>query len=192
MRKKLWIALMLGVLVFLTQASMAFACRKSVEDIDDGPWDVLPGDGDGIVEVGEYVEFSMRIGISAYRGDDWFNVMVYDRISAELDIISIDSVSQGSVEYYRNPGGKKVKTKGATELVWHVGDLAEGEGAQLYFTVATNLNPAGKQRYTSPGTYELNSGPTLKCNVGTADGPQYSESPPTFGMPDPITVYLPD
>ena len=191
MRKKLWIALMLGVLVFLTQASMAFACHKSVEEINDA-------DGDGIVEVGEYVEFYMRIGISAYLGEDWFNVMVYDRISAELDIISIDFVSPGgSVEYYRNPGkdtgkGNNGKVKGATELVWDVGDLAEGEGAQLYFTVATNFNPAGKQRYTSPGTYELNSGPTLKCNVGTPDGPQYSESPPTFGMPDPITVYWPD
>ncbi len=190
MKKKLAVfALALSVLC-LTQASIAYACHKSVEEINDA-------DGDGIVEVGEYVEFVFRIGISAYLGDDWYNIVVEDRIAAELDIISIDFVSMGSVEYYRNPGkntgkGNSGKDKGATELVWTVGDLMEGEGAQLYFTAATNFNPAGKQRYTSPGTYELNSGPVLKCNVGAPDGPQYSEDPPTFGVPDPITVYWPD
>ena len=197
MRKKLLFALMLSVLMSLALAtSTAYACRKDVVSIDDS----LYGDGDGRWEVGERLVIQMRIGISAYLGDDWFNVVVTDRINAELDIVSIDSIIMGwdgvsipNPELYVTYYHQGNKQKGATYLEWTVGDLAEGERAQLFFTVETNLTPNGKhQRYTSPGTYELNSGPTLKCNVGTADGPRYSESPPTFGMPDPITVVWPD
>jgi len=196
MRKKLLIALVLSVLMsFALATSTAFACQKDVVSIDDSTY----GDGDGRWEVGERLVIQMRIGISAYLGDDWFNVMVYDRINAELDIVSIDSIIMGEdgmsipnpemyVTYYHQ--GKN--GKGATYLEWTVGDLPEGERAQLFFTCETNFNPAGKQRYTSPDTYELNSGPTLKCNVGSPDGPRYSESPPTFGMPDPITIVWPD
>ncbi len=174
-RRFVTFALVLTVL-FLTQAiATTYACHKELIEINDA-------DGDGRVEVGEYVEFVIAIFIRAYRGADWYDIVVYDRIAAELDVISIDNVTQGSVEYYRNPGkdtgkGNNGKTKSATELVWTVGDLERSDipgvgGASLYFTVATNYNPAGKQRYTSPGWHELNSGATLKC---IENGHQYSE-----------------
>ena len=183
MRKKLWIALMLGVLVFLTQASMTYACHKELVAIRDE-------DGDGYVEVGEYVEFDMWIGISAwYPGDeDWTDIMVYDRIAAELDVISYEATI-GEVIYCEHLGRKR---KGATLIIWDVGDLTAvddgGPSAFLYLTLATNLNPAGKQRYTSPGRYELNSGATLKCMI---DGHQYSEDMNSLYI-DVYEVWPPD
>ena len=43
--------------------------------------------------------------------------------------------------------------------------------ATLIFEISTDLNPAGKQEYTSPGCYELNSGAVLKF---TYNGKKYS------------------
>jgi len=65
-------------------------------------------------------------------------------------------------------------TKGKSEkvfLFWDIGTHEPGEYATLYLTMATDLNPAGKQEYTSPGTYELNSGAVVKKIY---DGVQYS------------------
>ncbi len=168
MRKKLvMFGLLVGLLALTQVMSTVLACHKELVWIEDA-------DGDGRVEVGEYVEFRMAILIRAYRGYDWTDIMVYDRISAELDVdLGSFEASQGTVVHCAHLGRHG---RGATLLIWDVGDLEAsdipGEGASLYFTAFTNINPAGKQRYTSPGTYELNSGPTLKC---IEDGHQYSE-----------------
>jgi hypothetical protein len=57
-------------------------------------------------------------------------------------------------------------------LTWEIGYLDPGVEAKLAFHISTDLNPAGKQEYTSPGCYELNSGATLKFKY---EDVQYSE-----------------
>ncbi len=56
-------------------------------------------------------------------------------------------------------------------LKWEVGTLGPGGTANLVLMAQTDLNPAGHQEYTSPGTYEFNSGAVLKFLV---DGKQTS------------------
>jgi len=51
---------------------------------------------------------------------------------------------------------------GAEECIDNSGIMEPGECAYLYMYVWTKLNPSGKQSYTSPGRYTLNSGPTAK------------------------------
>ncbi len=69
---------------------------------------------------------------------------------------------------------------GATHLYWDLGNL-ENE-AELIIKIATRKNPAGKQEFTSPGTYFLNEGAWLKCYDNSQQ--EYIEKGPT----DPIIV----
>ncbi len=152
MRKSLWLtfALILGVF-FVTQATpIAYACYKEARLVSTG-------DGDMRIEVGENVVWLMHISVSNWRSSgDYTDVVVKDNLGAELEIDSIDSVTQGTVDWYTTGKSEKV------HLTWSVGTLAPGERVHLYFYVSTDHNPAGKQCYTSPGWYELNSGPTMK------------------------------
>ncbi|MFX1258913.1 MAG: vWA domain-containing protein [Promethearchaeota archaeon] len=84
--------------------------------------------------------------------------IIQDRFGAEIEIDEPFpvSITHGTVTY---------KTKGKSQkvfLTWEIGDLDPDETARLIILVSTDLNPAGKQEYTSPGIYELNSGATLK------------------------------
>lgn len=119
--------------------------------------------------LGTDVEWSM--GITVELPDDWGgdveNVVVYDRFGAEIEIEEPFPVciSQGTVSY---------TTKGKSEkafLKWEIGTLSPGDTACLEILISTDLNPAGKQEYTSPGCYELNSGAVLKF---TFEGKKYS------------------
>ena len=58
------------------------------------------------------------------------------------------------------------------------GVLLPGQAVTLTMLVWTKLNPSGRQEYTSPGTYTLNSGPTMKwLDEG---GHQYSAEAPSI------------
>jgi len=58
------------------------------------------------------------------------------------------------------------------ETVDNSGWMQPGDTEVLEILVWTKLNPSGKQEYTSPGTYTLNSGPTAKWL--DPDGHQFS------------------
>ena len=86
------------------------------------------------------------------------NTVITDRFGAEIEIDEEVSITHGTCSF---------TTKGKSEkvfLTWNIGDILEGETAQLILLVSTDLNPAGKQEYSTPGVYEMNSGATLKFN----------------------------
>ncbi|MHC4352643.1 MAG: hypothetical protein ACYS0H_07990 [Planctomycetota bacterium] len=83
------------------------------------------------------------------------DVVVKDNLAAELEVDGY-SAETGEVELETKGKSKKVK------LTWTVGTLFPGSRSSLRVYVSTDLNPAGKQEYTSPGCYELNSGSVVK------------------------------
>ena len=122
-------------------------------------------------------------------------VVVTDHFSAEMGGEQLGSLP---VELYikGHSRGKSGKDSFETQyrITWHVtwneaegdnsGWLAPGESATLTMLVWTKLNPSGRQEYTSPGTYTLNSGPTMKWLDGP-DGYQFSNE----GSPLHIEAY---
>jgi len=47
-------------------------------------------------------------------------------------------------------------------VTWYIGSLASGESAWVDLQVETDINPGGKQEFTSCGEYYLNSGAVVK------------------------------
>jgi hypothetical protein len=138
------------------------------------------GDYDGVIEVGENIVWQFTI--SLYNDMPWAmeGLSIRDNFGAELELDEEPYVSQGEVD---------VKLKGKSQkvtLFWDVGDLAPGETAYLTVQVSTDLNPAGHQEYTSPGTYQLNSGAVLWFDDPT--GLQYSAHTPIVE----VTAVCPD
>ncbi|MGD8506199.1 MAG: hypothetical protein PVF15_05985 [Candidatus Bathyarchaeota archaeon] len=168
MKKKLWFGLVLSVLwIFTAVSPIAQACYKEAELISTG-------DGDMIIEVGEDVVWLFHISVSNWWGtNDFTDVVVTDKLGAELEIDSPFNMTHGTVEIRLTGKSEKV------HLTWYVGTLSPGERAHLYFLVSTDINPGGKQEYTTPGWYELNSGPTAKYRVL---GEQYSYEANTLGI----------
>jgi hypothetical protein len=173
MKKKLLIAvLMLSIVGFVQFLDAANACHKTAELVSTG-------DGDMLVEVGEESVWLTTIYLINDQGAPMTDVVVKDNLGGELEIDSFVWISKGDVTLI---------TKGATnkiQLTWNVGDLALGEMAWLVFYVSTDTNPAGKQEYTSPGDYWLNSGPTMKYKIYGVQGSL--EMPPI-----PVTVLPPN
>jgi PKD repeat protein len=103
-----------------------------------------------------YHEWELKITVSgASPTKSYENVVVYDVLPAELTLLEFE-LSQGTLTETKKGKGKM----GATHLLWDVGNL-ENE-AELIIKIATRKNPAGKQEFTSPGTYFLNEGAWLK------------------------------
>jgi hypothetical protein len=167
-------ALTLSVVCLVAQVTpIAHACYKEAELI-------RTEDGDMRIEVGENVVWLMHISVSNWRSSgDYTDIKVKDNLGAELEIDSPFNMTQGSVSVRLTGKSEKV------HLLWFVGTLAPGERAHLYFLVSTDHNPAGKQCYTSPGRYELNSGPTMKYMW---QGHQHSYEADSIW----ITVHTPD
>jgi len=167
MRKSLWLALTLSVLL-ATQVTSTYACYKAVYPVSDG-------DGDGILETDEKIVMIMAIILYNENSSVMTNIVITDNLNAELDIDLAYGFrkTQGTVSY--SLSGKTDKWS----IVWNIGTLMPGERAVLWFQVFTDINPGGNQEYTTPGTYELNSGPTLKYKLS---GVKYSEVFP------PITI----
>lgn len=155
LKKKLLVLVMLCVVGLSQAMSTAYACSKTAYFVSDG-------DGDGIIEVGEQVIWILSIVLHNNLTSTMTDVVVEDRLAAELAINTTFGFqkTKGSVSYYTTGKSEKV------HLTWEVGDLAPGELVVLWFKVYTDLNPAGRQEYTSPGIYELNSGPVMKFYVG--------------------------
>jgi hypothetical protein len=118
----------------------------------------LDEDRDGVIEVGESVQFLEVIQVHNPSPDPWMGVIVKDRWGAEIDVVSA-TPSQGTATL-------TTKGKSAKEfLEWNVGTVPPGGTANLVLMTMTDLNPAGHQQYTSPGDYDYNSGAVLKFQV---------------------------
>ncbi|MBI2852662.1 MAG: hypothetical protein HYX84_06140 [Chloroflexi bacterium] len=147
---------------------------KKVKYIDpprDPQGNPTTADGDDIIEVGEEIRFLMVIQVHNPTGARWTDVVVEDRLGAELES---GPVPDGVPNPNATQGAATTSTQGNSNklfLKWEVGDLGPGKTANLVWRVSTDLNPAGKQEYTTAGTYEFNSGVVLKFLV---DGKQSS------------------
>jgi hypothetical protein len=125
--------------------------NKAVDNMRD------EGDGDGIIEVGENIVWDFTITL--YNSYAWpmVDAFVWDRFGAEIEIDEVLYVEPGTDFWY--------KTKGKSEkvfLYWDIGDIPAGATVTLKLQISTDLNPSGRQEYTSPGDYTLNSGAVLK------------------------------
>jgi hypothetical protein len=142
------------------------------------------GDGDGIIEVGENIIWWFTI--SLYNGYDWpmVDAFIWDRFGAEIEIDDYDPSTPEVVDEVDITYGEwDFKTIGKSKKVFLTWDLSLVEGdfpadtsAVLKLQISTDLNPSGKQEYTTPGTYELNSGAVLKFK--NPDGIQLSAHTP--------------
>lgn len=163
MEKKLFgVLLMLSVICFAFALPSVSACHKSATLLSTG-------DGDNIMETGEVIVWHIQIYI-ANVGDelplsDWTNVVVKDNFGAELELASVLTPSLGTSAISWTQGGSN-----QLRILWTVGNLPVNAHATLDFDIRTDHNPAGKQEYTSPGEYALNSGANMKCIVNGHQG----------------------
>jgi hypothetical protein len=114
-------------------------------------------------------KYTWYLEISVYTTKDVTNVRLSDRFGAEFSVL---------MTAYNTGPAPMLSTKGNSEKVfldWNVGSLTAGQTATVSLTVSTDLNPAGKQEFTSCGTYYLNSGATAKW---LDNGVQFSASTP--------------
>lgn len=121
------------------------------------------------------------------------NVTVKDNFSAEVGA-SGDETLPYDLDFKEHSRGKSNKEPFITQyrITWYVtyvsgnvedpedpldpldnsGEMLPGDSEYLVLLVWTKLNPSGRQEYTTPGTYTLNSGPTAKWL--DPDGHQFS------------------
>ncbi len=99
--------------------------------------------------------WKFRILVESSAGDSY---TILDTIPAEFEVLSI-TASNGS--YTTNYRGH------ATKIEWEV----YVDGTEFMdVTVATKCNPAGKQEFTSQGSYDLNDGAEIK-GLGIVSNP---------------------
>jgi hypothetical protein len=131
------------------------------------------GDGDLILEVGEEIVWTLMIWVTNTYDWTMTDVVVTDRLAAEIEIDEVLLVTHGTFDW---------TTKGNIKMTWDVGDLEPGDTATLILEISTKVFK-GKQKYTSPGWYELNSGATLKFK--NPDGIQLSAHTGSIGFDVP-------
>jgi hypothetical protein len=187
MRKILAIGLMLAMVIIGFTAMVNPVASDDCGDVD------LEKDADGVcywgglnpslwdndnVPLNTFVAWYLTITVTNNHGHDLLGVTVKDRLGAELMLLDADKstpeidevgISQGDWSYYTKGNSDKVF------LFWDVGDLGPGESATLTIGIGTDENPSGRQEYTTPGCYWLNSGATAKW-IDPTDGLQYSTS----------------
>ena len=125
-----------------------------------------PGATADYVPIRTCIVWVVRIDISNPFSYPIHNVIVTDHFGAELNG---ELIEEGMPVEVTTPPPQLRITWYPTCLSWdgtqcldNGGILASGESATLNMLVWTEKNPAGKQEYTSPGSYTLNSGPTMK------------------------------
>lgn len=125
-----------------------FDIDKTLDVVDDD-------DGDGRIEVGELVTFTMTINVTNISGSDMTDVVVTDGIGGDLTLLQVnDEVvpdppetkkkKDNSVDLGGTAAGVSVAWSGKTQkahLTWNVGDLADGASDSLTIIVATDINP---------------------------------------------------
>lgn len=106
------------------------------------------------VPVGEVASCRMTITVLNTHPVEIRGVTVSDNFGAEVAVTGI-TVSQGNFSTFLTGASQKV------HLDWNVGTVPAGGSAVLECIATTKLNPSGRQEYTSPGVYQLNSGAKL-------------------------------
>ncbi|MFO7619514.1 MAG: hypothetical protein R6W91_07695, partial [Thermoplasmata archaeon] len=123
-----------------------------------------------------YYEWELLITVTNNGGSDADDVTVYDVLPAEFDLLDVIP-SHGQTEVVKHG-----KIMGSTHITWQVGTLEPGRSETLYLKVCTLQNPAGKQEFTSPGTYIINEG-AYAVGIDTFTGEEIISDPA-----QPITV----
>ncbi len=154
----------------------------------------------------------LRITVSNTTGEEMHDVMVVDRFGAELGVGEfLDYVPVAVIPIYHTRGKPQtgLVDDGFTtqfRVLWCVTDgltvpqplepikdencvdpdpatpLLPGDSEFIDLLVFTKLNPAGKQEYTTPATYKMNSGATITWERGAAGGSQASDGTPSIAV----------
>ena len=151
-------------------------------------------DDPAYVPIETCVVWVVTICIYNPHSDNMTEVTIKDNFSAEmatgepLSSLPVDL----DIKWHDRGKGKKEPFATQYRIVWYVtwlfgedpededwdnsGILEPGDSACLELMVWTKKNPSGKQEYTSPGLYTLNSGPTAKWYDAPPDegGHQFS------------------
>lgn len=111
------------------------------------------------VDCFERAAWLVTITVDNVNGAPITDVTVDDRFGGEY-CVALRSRTQGTVV---------ITASGTTEkpmVRWTVGTIPAGGRATLVLRVSTDHNPAGKQEFTTPGVYTMNSGAVLKYYLG--------------------------
>ncbi|WP_324735131.1 hypothetical protein VFC49_08140 [Thermococcus sp. SY098] len=109
-------------------------------------------DGNTTVHIKTNQSWTMRIEVTNYGSEK--ELVIKDVIPAELEVdLNRTSATNGTYTFTKQGIGNM----GSTHMEWRV-TVRKGESEYIDITVYTRLNPAGKQEFTSPGTYTLNEG----------------------------------
>ncbi|HUV25384.1 MAG TPA: hypothetical protein VMW26_08150, partial [Methanomassiliicoccales archaeon] len=125
----------------------------------EGPTLSKTADGPDVVIVGNNNSWEFTFIVKNNFDYDMVDAILKDHFGAELDYIADSVMANLLTEYDISYSKGKMKQ---VRMEWSLEQIVEGEAFMLQMTVYTKLNPAGKQEYTSSGTYDLNSGATLK------------------------------
>lgn len=146
-------------------AKRPLAVTYEIEAITEGV--TRDADGFWLVPLGERVEWQVVWTVTNTALSTVRDVTLRNNYSAEIEVDprSITG-SRGHVEARRLGQGR-----GATQVLWSIGDLPSGSSASLTFRIHTGLNPAGKQHYNDPGEYCLDSALTIWWQGGSSSFP---------------------
>lgn len=169
-----WLAtVIVGLLALLLSLPVVAAYEAHVINVQVNVADPLftkRAIGPTQVPVGTYQEWVVTIRIHNLNDYAMQGIQVTDNFGANLNVEFL-SKTHGDYQQSTNKPGNQQR------IVWSGFSLQPDEVATLLVKVSTGLNSAGKQEYTSPGEYELNSGATLKWLDG--DGKQQSVAAPS-------------
>lgn len=151
--KKSLLIFALSVLALLTlTVQPVSACVKFTKEVA----------GPTLISIYTYYEWTITIQIQAW-GYDLTGVVVADKFPAEVAVKpSSVNPSIGSVTVEKYGKGKK----GATWIMWNIGDMADDQEETLTFTVYTVASPSGRWvGFTTPGTYVINYGANVTYTI---------------------------
>lgn len=120
----------------------------------DGTWvNSAPTSG---LELNTRYDWWVRITVRNFNPYIITHVRVFDRFGAEFGVEWIEY--EGRCEPVLTTNGNSDKVF----LEWYVGDIWPEGQAWVVLHVWTDHNPRGWQEFTSPDTYEMNSGAIVK------------------------------
>lgn len=157
----------------------AFSALTIDKQLTDA-WEDVPDDG--ILDLYEKWFFEMEITVTNNTDSTLEDITVIDNFGGDLELVAVNGISvdqpTSKKDIWEGTGaasGVTVLWTGKTlkaHLTWDIASLDTGQTMTLTVVVATDENPGqgekdqGKNEYTSPGTYSLNSGPTAMFMMG--------------------------
>ncbi len=141
------------ITIYASWANGSAMVESCIIEISDPPVELkkILIDGDETVKTGVKESWTFRIELINHGFSKEFTIK--DVIPAEFEISEI-VVSNGNYTITQSGNG----AMGSTKIFWTV----KTSGMEyIEITISTKLNPAGKQEFTSPGIYFLNSGAEL-------------------------------